>query len=189
MQAGAGFLDLDHPVPDPFADLVTIASPPVLSHLRIEEMVPDIRSYHSELAFFSIDGPVATFGFDDAIVLAPWHLGEYEFAFAGSRLAFTSELGVIVTLTGELVASGTGYGFFDVGGDLEGLVTFGESMVSYTTTLGPGLQTIAWGSIVGNAGGYAGFEGTVTLTLIPGPGSLALFAAAGAIARRRRRVA
>jgi hypothetical protein len=59
--------------------------------------------------------------------------------------------------------------------------------VSYTTTLGAGTQAISWGSLIGNAGGSAGFVGTMTLTLIPGPGSFALFAAAGLVGRRRRR--
>jgi hypothetical protein len=187
MEAGAGFLDLDFPMPDPFFDLASIVTPPVGSFILVEESIPDIRAYRSRLGFMSIDGVDANFDFENSMTLSPWHLGDYEFAFAANRLAFTSDLGVIVTLTGDLATSGTGYGFFEVGGDLAGLVTFGESMVSYSVALGPGAQVISWGSLVGNAGGFADFEGTVTLTLVPGPGSFALFVAAGAVARRRRR--
>lgn len=187
MDTGAGLLDLDHPVSDPFTDLASIEDPGVGSYLLVEASVPDLSAFSSELEFTSISGPDAVFSFSNGGYLAPWHLGEYEFGFVASRLAFTSSLGVIVTLTGSLETTGTGYGFFDVGGDIQDLVTFGRSTVSYSTTLGAGLQTIAWGSLIGNAGGFAGFTGTVTLTLVPGPGSLALCLAAGAVTRRRRR--
>ena len=187
MDAGAGLLDLDHPVPDPFTDLASIDGPDVGSFLLVEASVPDVSAFRSELEFASISGPDAVFSFSNEGYLAPWELGEYEFGFVANRLVFSSSGGVIVTLTGTLGTMGTGYGFFDVGGDIADLVTFGPSTVSYSAALGPGVQTIAWGSLVGNAGGFAGFSGTVTLTLVPGPGSLALFLAAGAVTRGRRR--
>lgn len=187
MDTGAGLIDLDHPVPDPFTDLASIAHPSVGSFLLVEASVPDVSAFNSGVEFTSIGGPDAVFSFSNGGWLAPWHLGEYEFGFVASRLYFTSDYGVQVTLLGNVNTSGTGYGFFEVGGDVGGLVSFGAGSVSYTTTLGPGEQAISWGSLIGNAGGSAQFTGTVTLTLIPGPGSFALFAAAGLVGRTRRR--
>jgi hypothetical protein len=39
----------------------------------------------------------------------------------------------------------------------------------------------------GPSGGSADFEGSVTLTLVPAPGAVALLAAAGLVLTRRRR--
>lgn len=187
MDTGAGRIDLDHPVSDPFIDLASIHNPSVGSFVLVESSSPDASAFVSGVEFTSIGGPDAVFSFVDAGWFAPWRPGEHEFAFVASRLYFSSEYGVEVTLLGELVASGTAYGFFEVGGDVEGHVSFGTGSVSYTTTVGPGAQAISWGSIVGEGGGSAEFVGTVTLTLIPGPGSLALFAAAGIVGRARTR--
>lgn len=188
MEGGAGLIDLDFSVPDPFLDIATINTPAIGSYLLVEATVPDISAYTSGLEFTTVSGADAVFSFSNGRQLTPWHLGEYEFAFAANRLAFTSTYGVIVTLRGNLSTVGTGYGFFDVGGDVQDIITFGSSPVEFETTLGAGSQVISWGSIVGNAGGSAMFTGTLTLTLVPGPGSLALFAASGLVARRRRRV-
>ena len=142
MDAGAGLLDLDHPVPDPFTDLASIDGPDVGSFLLVEASVPDVSAFRSELEFASISGPDAVFSFSNEGYLAPWELGEYEFGFVANRLVFSSSGGVFVTLTGTLGTMGTGYGFFDVGGDIADLVTFGPSTVSYSAALGPGVQTI-----------------------------------------------
>ena len=187
MDTGAGVIDLDHPVPDPFTDLASIDDPPVGSFLIVEASVPDFSAFNSGIEFSSISGPDAVFSFSNGGYLSPWHLGEYEFAFVASRLVFSTSHGVQVTLLGNVNTAGTGYGFFEVGGDVAGVVSFGAGSVSYTTTLGAGTQAISWGSLIGNAGGSAGFVGTMTLTLIPGPGSFALFAAAGLVGRRRSR--
>lgn len=105
-----------------------------------------------------------------------------------SRLPFWSSGGVSVTLEGTRATTGEGAGFFDPGGDIRDLVTIGSSPFSWSTRLGAGVQAIAWGSLIANAGGSAQLAGTLTLMLVPGPGSLAMFAAAAAVAQRRRRV-
>lgn len=189
MDTGAGLIDLDHPMSDPFTDIASIDDPAIGSFLLVEASVPDISSFSSGIEFVSVTGPDAVFSFSNGGWLAPWHLGEYEWAFVASRLAFSSTYGVQVTLLGTVTTTGTGYGFLDVGGNVhvEDMIAFGAGSVNYSTTLGPGAREISWGSLVGNAGGSAQFTGTVTLTLIPGPGSMALFVAAGAVGRGRRR--
>lgn len=187
MDAGAGLVDLEHPVADPFTDIASINVPTVGSFIIVEASVPDVSAFAAGLEFTSIAGPDAVFSFESGGYLAPGHLGEYDYGFVASRLAFWSSDGVIVTIVGTLATTGEAEGFFDFGGDVRDVVTFGSSPVSWSTRLGAGVQTIAWGALIANAGGSAQFTGTLTLTLVPGPGSLALFGAAAAVARRRRR--
>lgn len=186
MDAGAGIVHPAHPVPDPFTDIASIAMPTVGSFILIEASVPGSSAFNSGLEFDSIVAADALFSFSNGSQAVAGALGPGEFAFAASRLVFSSTYGVAVTLVGNLTTAGEGFGFFDFGGDVHDLVPFGAGGVSYTTTLGPGQQTIAWGSIVGADGGSALFTGTLTLTLVPGPGGLALLAIAGALTGSRR---
>lgn len=187
MDTGAGLIDAEFPVADPFTDLASIEDPGIGSFLLVEASVPDISAFTSGLEFESASAAEAMFSSANGGFLAPWHLGEYDFGFVASRLAVFSTYGVEVTLLGTVSSAGSGSGFFDVGGDIRDLVLFDAGTVKYTTTLGPGMREIAWGSIIGNEGGSATFMGTVTITFIPGPGGLALLAIAGAIGRTRRR--
>lgn len=187
MDTGAGLIDIEFPAADPFTDLASIDDPAIGSSLLVEASVPDISAFTSGVEFGAASGSEAIFLSTNGGFLAPWHLGEYDFGFVASRLAVGSRFGAVVTLLGTLSTTGSGAGFFDLGGDIRDLALFAAGPVSYTTTLGPGMREIAWGSIIGNEGGSAVFTGTVTISFIPGPGSMALFAIAGTIGRARRR--
>jgi hypothetical protein len=188
MQTGSGYIDLENPGQDSFEDLTSIADPPVGSFLFLGGVIPGVESFFGELEFSSLSESTARFDFLNEIEVVPFALPDYEWAFSGNRLLFTTVVPVEVTLFGSLMTSGAGLGFLEIyGDDADPFVNpiGGEWGVSFT--LGAGTHAIAWGAMSGPSGGAAEFAGSMTLTLIPAPGAVALLAAAGLILSRRRR--
>jgi hypothetical protein len=188
MQTGSGYIDLDNPGQDSFEDLTSIINPPVGSFLFLGGVIPGVESFYGELGFESINESVARFEFRNEIEVVPFALPDYEWAFSGNRLVFTTVVPVEIFLLGNLSVAGAGLGFLEVyGDDSPALVNpFGGEWGVFLT-LGAGTHTIAWGAMSGPSGGSADFEGSVTLTLVPAPGAVALLAAAGLVLTRRRR--
>jgi hypothetical protein len=188
MQTGSGYIDLENPGQDSFRDLTTIVNPPVGSFLFLGGVIPGVESFYGELGFESINESVARFEFRNEIEVVPFALPDYEWAFSGNRLVFTTVVPVEIFLLGNLSVAGAGLGFLEVyGDDSPALVNpFGGEWGVFLT-LGAGTHIIAWGAMSGPSGGSADFEGSVTLTLVPAPGAVALLAAAGLVLTRRRR--
>ena len=188
MQTGSGYIDLNNPGQDSFRDLTSITNPPVGSLLFLGGVIPGVEAFYGRVEFLSVDATTARFGFRNEIEVIPFALPEYEWAFSGNRLSFTTVVPVELALYGELDVDGAGLGFLEVYGDGQNpyVNPFGGDW-GIGLTLAAGTHTIAWGAMSGPSGGFADFEGGITLTLVPAPGAVALLAAAGLVLPRRRR--
>jgi len=186
MQVGTGYIDVADPGQSEFTDLAQIFSPPVGSSLLLGGSIPGVESFYSELAFTNLDGPIATFEFESDIDIESIP-PEYDISFAGSRLVFNTVVPVLLTLTGTVTSDGSASGFFYLYGTSAPIFLFGT--VNYTVEIGPGTTEIAWGVLGQDTSptNDAVFAGSLSLTLVPAPGAVALLAAAGLIAGRRRR--
>lgn len=186
MQVGTGYIDVADPGQSEFTDLAQIFSPPVGSSLLLGGSIPGVESFYSELAFTNLDGPIATFEFESDIDIESIP-PEYDISFAGSRLVFNTVVPVLLTLTGTVTSDGSASGFFYLYGTSAPLFLFGT--VNYTVEIGPGTTEIAWGVLGQDTSptNDAVFAGSLSLTLVPAPGAVALLAAAGLLAGRRRR--
>jgi len=186
MQVGTGYIDVADPGQSEFTDLAQIFSPPVGSSLLLGGSIPGVESFYSELAFTNLDGPIATFEFESDIDIESIP-PEYDISFAGSRLVFNTVVPVLLTLTGTVTSDGSASGFFYLYGTSAPIFLFGT--VNYTVEIGPGTTEIAWGVLGQDTSptNDAVFAGSLSLTLVPAPGAVALLAAAGLLAGRRRR--
>lgn len=191
LQTGSGYVDLDNPGNDSFQDVISVVDPPVGSFLFLDGGIPGVEAFASEIEFTSITGAfgeTARFDFENDITVVPFALPEFEWAFAGNRLQFTTVVPVEVFLFGAVTTAGGGLAFFEIYGDGAGpFINPVSSDWGVSVVLGAGTHKIAWGAMAGPSGGSAGFDGFVTLTLVPTPGAVALLAAAGVVLPRRRR--
>jgi len=186
MQVGHRYINTADPGEIEFTDLAQIFSPPVGSSLLLGGSIPGVEAFYSDLTFTSLVGPTATFEFESDIdieTIPP----EFEISFAGSRLVFNTVVPVLLTLTGTVTSDGSASGFFYLYGTAVPVFLFDS--VNYSVEIGPGTTAIAWGVLGRDTSptNDAVFAGSLSLTLVPAPGAVALLAAAGLIAGRRRR--
>lgn len=191
METGAGYVDLKDPGNDDFHDVIGVENPPVGTNIFLEGFIPGVQAFSSDLTFTTITGSgneTARFDFENGLSVAPFALPDFEWAFAGNRLVFTTVVPVEVFLLGEVTVADSGLAFFGVYGDGEPpLVNPIGGVWGVSRTLAAGTHTIAWGAMAGPSGGSASFNGFLTLTLVPAPGAVALLATAGLVLPRRRR--
>jgi len=191
MQVGAGYIDVQT-FGSELVDLVTVSSPPVGSRIFLGGLIPGVENFYSDLDFDAASGSMASFSFRSEIEVSPFVLPEYEWAFAGNRLGFTSDVPVEILLDASLFLNGGGVGFFGVYGDGQApqIFPFPTDRLTYFVTVGPGTHIITWGVMTAPSGGTGMMDGTVTLNFVPAPGAAALLALAGVAGlgttRRRR---
>jgi hypothetical protein len=191
MQVGRGYLDFQ----DPFeggSNTATIANPPVGSFLRIGGGIPDVERFLSTLVH-NAAGPTAegfrsTFFFRNEIEVDPFALPEFEHAFAGNRLSFTTSADSVFTASGFVGLSGAAALFFNYS-DPQSLVIMDVPLEEYSISIGleAGNHTIAWGVLADPSGGMGDWDGSASLLVVPAPGAAALLALAGLVLGHRRR--
>ena len=188
MYAGFGFADAEAPDPFGFVDVATIADPVVGSLVLLGGSIPGTGSFSSRLEY-AFDEGEDVFNFTAGLLAAPFTGTPFEYAVAGSRLDVTTETFLRISLRGLLSGSGAGRGYLNLFGDGSPVTLIAPSAdeIAIDLIVGPGAYIILWGSIVGPLGGSAEFEGTLTLTSVPAPGSAALLVAAGLLTGIRRR--
>lgn len=192
MMVGGGYLDVQNPFGPDYSDFIDLSDPSPGSFLEISGADPGFGSLNAGMTFGSFNNGVALFSFWSNLNALPFGstVPEADLAFAGSRISFTTELPVLVTVIGSVQASGSGVGFFELyaDGDVDGeFFTPGDNPVLIQFELGPGTYDLAMGGAALPAGGFGSFDGTLAISVIPSPGALALLGAAGLLARRRRR--
>lgn len=187
MQTGFGYIDLETGS-ETIDDIVSVDNPTVGAFIFIGGGIPGAGSFLGDLAFTSIEGPVARFDAVNEVHVDPFGLSDDEWAFSGNRVSFTTTVPVEVNLLVDLNVEGAGLGFLEIYGDAAGPFlnpvggTWGLNFV-----LDAGTHTLAWGAMSGPDGGVAEMDGFLTLTLVPTPGAFALLAVAGLVGNRRRR--
>lgn len=192
MQVGRGYIDLQNPFGSG-GNTSTITNPPVGSFLLMGGGIPNVERFLSVLDFTSASttstGHVATFDFRNELEVDPFSIPEFEYAFAGNRLQFTTEGPATFQFSGPLSVSGGGALFVYDYAHPQDVIIVDESfaMVDVTVVFGAGAHTIAWGVLSSAEGGTADWEGTATLRAVPAPGAAALLGMAGLFAGRRRR--
>lgn len=193
MQTGIGYVDLEAGT-EQFEQLVTLVNPPVGSYLLLGGGIPGVETFFGGIEFLSVEGPVARFASTNSIEVDPFAFPENEWAFAGNRVQFTTDVPVEVNLDAILnpespggFLDGAGVGFLEIYGDSSGpFINPVSGAWNLKFVLAAGTHTLAWGALCGPAGGSAELDGVLSLTLIPAPGALALLAVAGLVGNRRR---
>lgn len=192
MQVGRGYID----VQNPFATGVNTASivdPPVGSFLLLGGGIPNVERFLSVLeldqAGTTASGHFANFSFRNEIETDPFALPQYEYAFAGNRLEFTTDAEGSFLVTGTTQGTGSGAIFFYDYADPTSLQIVPIVMEEFllAVSLGAGSHTITWGVLTDPSGGMADWEGVASVLVVPAPGAAALLAMAGLIAGGRRR--
>jgi hypothetical protein len=191
MQVGRGYVDFQDPSGGG-ASTATIANPPVGSLLLLGGGIPNVERFLSVLEFTSAEtdssGSLSTFDFRNELEVDPFEGPEFEFAFAGNRLEFTTAGSADFSFTASLDVSGGG-AMFVYNYSTGALILVDESYeeVNVTVLFDAGTHTIAWGVLAGTGGGFGDLEGTATLFVVPAPGVAALLAMAGLVLGHRRR--
>jgi len=193
MMVGDGYFDFTAGGAFDFVDIVSVSNPPLGTVVDLYVDIPGVETTGALLEWSAVDGDTVTF---DSATLLELYSGlpdGFDGAFAGQRLIFTTSVAVEVNLASTLSTQGNGVGFFYnyQPGNYEPVIFFGD--FDYSITLEAGTNTIAWGVLgaldeVGNPA-MAEMLSTVSLTLVPAPGSVALLGVAGLLGARRRRTA
>jgi hypothetical protein len=178
MMVGDGYFDFTAGGAFDFVDIVSVDDPPLGTVVDLFVDIPGVETTGALLEWSAVDGDTVTF---DSATLLDLQAGVpegYDGAFAGQRLIFTTSVAVEVNLAYQP-------------GNYEPVIFFGD--FDYSITLEAGTNTIAWGVLgaldeVGNPA-MAEMLSTVSLTLVPAPGSIALLGVAGLLGARRRRTA
>lgn len=192
MMVGDGYFDFIGGGAFDFVDAFALEDPPVESGIAIYSTVPGVETTGALLAWTASEGPTAVFFSESLLQLESDVPDQFEGAFAGERLTFTSDVDVLVNLTGVLSLSGDAIGFLYVyqEGFYEPVVFTGD-VAQHTVLLTAGTHKIAWGVLgaIGDGGEMASadMEAVVTLTLVPSPGAVCLLATAGLVGVRGRR--
>lgn len=192
MMVGLGYFDFIGGGAFDFVDAFALEDPPVESELAIYSSIPGVETAGASLAWTTRNGPTAVFLSESLLQLESDVPDQFEGAFAGQRLSFTSDVDVLVNLTGVLSLSGDAIGFFYVyqEGFYEPVVFTGD-VAQHTVLLTAGTNKIAWGVLgaIGDGGEMASadMEAVVTLTLVPSPSAVCLLATAGLVGVRGRR--
>ena len=192
MMVGGGYLDVQDPFGPDYSDFIDLGDPSPGSFLEISGADPGYGSLNAGMSFGSFNNGVALFSFWSNLNALPFGSSapEADLAFAGSRISFTIEVPVLVTVIGSVQVSGSGFGRFEVydDGDPDGeSFTESDNPVLIQFELGPGSYDLAMAASTLPSGGFASFDGTLAISVIPSPGAAALLGAAGLLARRRRR--
>lgn len=190
---GGGYVDLDSmdPFGSDYADFIDLNDPSPGSFLEVSATDPGFGAMNSGISFGSFSNGLALFSFWSEIEALPFgSIPDVDAAFAGGGISFTTEVPVIVFLIGSVQASASGRGFFgnyfDDGVE-DWLFDANDNPAYLEIELGPGSYTFGFGSVTPPIGGYASFEGTIAIEVVPSPGVMALLGLAGLAARRRRR--
>ena len=192
MQVGRGSIDIQNPFGSG-VNTATIANPTVGSILLLGGSIPNVERYLSVLEFASIsetgEGIRSRFDFQNEIEVDPFASPEFEYAFAGNRLQFTTETATSFTVAGSVSLSGGGALFVYDYSDPQSLFIMDVPLdvFAYSFSLEAGSHTIAWGVLAEPEGGLAEWEGAASVLVIPAPGAVALLSIAGFVLGRRRR--
>lgn len=192
MQVGRGYIDVQNPFATGIST-ASIADPPVGSFLLLGGGIPNVERFLSILEFeqatTSSTGHLAIFSFRNEVEADPFALPQFEFAFAGNRLEFTTDAEGSFLVTGSTQGSGGGAIFFYDYAEPTSIqiVPIVMDEFLFAKSLSAGSHRIAWGVLADPSGGMADWEGVASVFVVPAPGAAALLAVAGLVARRRRR--
>lgn len=191
MMVGDGYFSFSTGGGFEFVDIVSVSNPPLGTVVDLFVDVPGVETTGALLEWTASDGATATFNSATLLELYSGLPAGFDGASAGQRLTFTTSVAVEVNISSLLSTQGNGVGFFYnyQPGNYEPVIFFGD--FDYSITLEAGTSTIAWGVLgaLDEAGNPATAEmlSTVSLTLVPAPGSIALLGVAGLLGARRRR--
>ena len=191
MMVGDGYFDFSTGGGFDFVDIVSVSNPPLGTVVDLFVDIPGVETTGALLEWTAVDGNTATFNSATLLELYSGLPAGFDGAFAGQRLTFTTSVAVELNISSLLSTQGNGVGFFYnyQPGNNEPVLFFGD--FDYSITLEAGTSTIAWGVLgaLDEAGNPATAEmlSTVSLTLVPAPGSIALLGVAGLLGARRRR--
>lgn len=191
MMVGDGYFDFSTGGGFDFVDIVSVSNPPLGTVVDLFVDIPGVETTGALLEWTAVDGNTATFNSATLLELYSGLPAGFDGAFAGQRLTFTTSVAVELNISSLLSTQGNGVGFFYnyQPGNYEPVIFFGD--FDYSITLEAGTSTIAWGVLgaLDEAGNPATAEmlSTVSLTLVPAPGSIALLGVAGLLGARRRR--
>lgn len=193
MQVSRGGLDAQAPFVSG-GNHATVPQPPTGSFLLLSGGFPNGDRYLSVLEYLAatttLTGHLAEFGFRNEVDVDPFASPQFEYAFAGNRLQFTSEAEATFTATGATQGAGSGAVFLYDHADPQGLRIFpivGDQFL-LSASFAAGSHTIVWGVLSDASGGMADWEGVASIFVVPAPGAATAFAlAAIALGRRRRR--
>ncbi|MGA1399370.1 MAG: PEP-CTERM sorting domain-containing protein [Phycisphaerales bacterium] len=191
MMVGDGYFDFSTGGGFDFVDIVSVSDPPLGTVVDLFVDIPGVETTGALLEWTASDGATATFNSATLLELYSGLPAGFDGAFAGQRLTFTTSVAVELNISSLLSTQGNGVGFFYnyQPGNYEPVLFFGD--FDYSITLEAGTSTIAWGVLgaLDEAGNPATAEmlSTVSLTLVPAPGSIALLGVAGLLGARRRR--
>ncbi len=191
MMVGDGYFDFSTGGGFDFVDIVSVSNPPLGTVVDLFVDIPGVETTGALLEWTAVDGNTVTFNSATLLELYSGLPDGFDGAFAGQRLTFTTSVAVEVNISSLLSTQGNGVGFFYnyQPGNYEPVIFFGD--FDYSITLEAGTNTIAWGVLgsLDDAGNPAMAEmlSTVSLTLVPAPGSIALLGVAGLLGARRRR--
>ncbi len=191
MMVGDGYFDFSTGGGFDFVDIVSVSNPPLGTVVDLFVDIPGVETTGALLEWTAVDGNTVTFNSATLLELYSGLPDGFDGAFAGQRLTFTTSVAVELNLASTLSTQGNGVGFFYnyQPGNYEPVIFFGD--FDYSITLEAGTSTIAWGVLgaLDEAGNPATAEmlSTVSLTLVPAPGSIALLGVAGLLGARRRR--
>jgi hypothetical protein len=191
MMVGDGYFDFSTGGGFDFVDIVSVSNPPLGTVVDLFVEIPGVETTGALLEWTAVDGNTATFNSATLLELYSGLPAGFDGAFAGQRLTFTTSVAVELNISSLLSTQGNGVGFFYnyQPGNYEPVLFFGD--FDYSITLEAGTSTIAWGVLgaLDEAGNPATAEmlSTVSLTLVPAPGSIALLGVAGLLGARRRR--
>jgi hypothetical protein len=190
MMVGDGYFDFSTGGGFDFVDIVSVSNPPLGTVVDLFVDIPGAETTGALLEWTAVDGNTVTFNSATLLELYSGLPDGFDGAFAGQRLTFTTSVAVEVNISSLLSTQGNGVGFFyNYQPGYEPVIFFGD--FDYSITLEAGTSTIAWGVLgaLDEAGNPATAEmlSTVSLTLVPAPGSIALLGVAGLLGARRRR--
>jgi hypothetical protein len=192
MMVGDGYFDFSTGGGFDFVDIVSVSNPPLGTVVDLFVDIPGVETTGALLEWTAVDGNTVTFNSATLLELYSGLPDGFDGAFAGQRLTFTTSVAVELNISSLLSTQGNGVGFFYnyyQPGNYEPVLFFGD--FDYSITLEAGTSTIAWGVLgaLDEAGNPATAEmlSTVSLTLVPAPGSIALLGVAGLLGARRRR--
>ncbi len=191
MMVGDGYFDFSTGGGFDFVDIVSVSNPPLGTVVDLFVDIPGVETTGALLEWTAVDGNTVTFNSATLLELYSGLPAGFDGAFAGQRLTFTTSVAVELNISSLLSTQGNGVGFFYnyQPGNYEPVIFFGD--FDYSITLEAGTSTIAWGVLgaLDEAGNPATAEmlSTVSLTLVPAPGSIALLGVAGLLGARRRR--
>jgi hypothetical protein len=191
MMVGDGYFAFSTGGEFDFVDIVSVSNPPLGTVVDLFVDIPGTETTGALLEWTAVDGNTVTFNSATLLELYSGLPAGFDGAFAGQRLTFTTSVAVELNISSLLSTQGNGVGFFYnyQPGNNEPVLFFGD--FDYSITLEAGTSTIAWGVLgsLDEAGNPATAEmlSTVSLTLVPAPGSIALLGVAGLLGARRRR--